>query len=210
MSSTALLVALALQWVFMLALGIAVLALVRQVGVLHARFGPPPGALMVSKGIKIGERSPEFTLRTIDARDISIGAPDPAGRSTLIMFVAPECPVCAQLLPALRSIGTQESAWLRLVFASDGDPEVQRRFWQEKGLGEHPYVLSHELGLTYQIGRLPYGVLIDPKGVMTAQGLCNSREHVESLFEAQRLGVSSIQDFLQREQQRANPETVNS
>jgi hypothetical protein len=34
---------------------------------------------------------------------------------------------------------------------------------------------------------------------MVAQGLCNNREHVESLFEAQRLGVNSIQDFLERD-----------
>jgi methylamine dehydrogenase accessory protein MauD len=206
--STAIYVALGLQWVFLIALGLVVLALVRQVGVLHARFGPPPGALMISKGIKIGERSPEFKLRTLDAREIFIGSADPAGRSTLVMFVAPECPVCAKLMPALKSIGAQEAAWLRLVFASDGELEPQRNFWREKGLAEYPYVLSHELGMTYQIGRLPYGVLIDAKGVMVAQGLCNSREHVESLFEAQRLGVGSIQDYLQREEQRAETDTA--
>jgi len=104
------------------------------------------------------------------------------------------------LLPALKSIGSQESKWLRLVFASDGEVATQQQFFNDKGLHEYPYVLSHELGLTYQIGRLPYGVLIDASGVMVAQGLCNSREHVESLFEAQRLGVGTIQDYLQREQ----------
>ena len=53
--------------------------------------------------------------------------------------------------------------------------------------------------MTYEIGKLPYGVLIDEQGVIAAQGLTNSREHVESLFEAKRLGVSSIQEFLERQ-----------
>jgi methylamine dehydrogenase accessory protein MauD len=164
---------------------------------------------MINKSIKIGERSPEFKLRTLDAQDISIGEVDLAGRSTLVMFVAPECPVCAKLLPALKSIGTQEAKHLRLVFASDGDVETQQKFWRAKGLSEFPYVLSQELGTTYQIGRLPYGVLIDANGVMVAHGLCNSREHVESLFEAQRHGVGSLQDYLQRQEQRAEIESVN-
>ena len=197
---TAILVALVLQWIFTIGLAVMMLALLRQLGVLQNRLGPAPGALMLTKGIKVGERSPEFRLPALDGREVVIGAAEPAGRSTLVMFVAPECPVCAKLLPALKSIGAQERASLRLVFASDGALEPQRKFWREKGLEEYPYVLSQELGTTYQIGRLPYGVLIDAKGVMVAQGLCNSREHVESLFEAQRLGVSSIQDYLQREQ----------
>jgi len=208
MMDTAIVVALVVQWLFMIALALVVFALVRQVGVLHHRLGPAAGALMISKGIKIGERSPEFKLRTLDGNDIVIGGVDPAARSTLVMFVAPDCPVCGKLLPALKSIGVQETSWLRLVFASDGDVEPQRKFWKEKGLVEFPYVLSQELGMTYQIGRLPYGVLIDAKGVMVAQGLCNTREHIESLFEAQRLGVGSIQDYLQREERRAETETA--
>ena len=110
--TTALVIAVVVQWVFIVGLALAVLALARQVGVLHTRFGTPPGALMINKTIKLGERSPEFKLRTIDGGEIEIGAADPAGRSTLVMFVAPECPVCAKLLPALKSIGAQESRWL--------------------------------------------------------------------------------------------------
>ena len=38
--------------------------------------------------------------------------------------------------------------------------------------------------MAYQISKLPYGVLIDSKGQVTAHGLINNREHIESLFEA--------------------------
>jgi len=40
-------------------------------------------------------------------------------------------------------------------------------------------------------------VIVSPDvgGVLRARGLVNSREHLESLFEAQRLGVASLQEY---------------
>ena len=60
------------------------------------------------------------------------------------------------------------------------------------------YVLSPTLGISYQVGKLPYAVLLDAAGVILAKGLVNTREHLESLFEARDRGVASIQDFLRR------------
>jgi methylamine dehydrogenase accessory protein MauD len=49
------------------------------------------------------------------------------------------------------------------------------------------------------VNRLPYAVLLDGAGVLRAKGLVNSREHLESLFEARERGVASLQDWLARE-----------
>ena len=54
----------------------------------------------------------------------------------------------------------------------------------EHDLHDYPYLLSAEIGLAYQISKLPYGVLIAPDGTVAAHGLINNREHIESLFEA--------------------------
>jgi len=59
------------------------------------------------------------------------------------------------------------------------------------------YVVSAPLGISYQVSRLPFAVLIDAAGVLRARGIINSREHLESLFEAKRLGVASLQDYLE-------------
>ena len=45
---------------------------------------------------------------------------------------------------------------------------------------------------------LPYGVLTDENGVISSLGIVNSREHLESLFEARKLGVGSIQEYLEQ------------
>jgi methylamine dehydrogenase accessory protein MauD len=65
-------------------------------------------------------------------------------------------------------------------------------------LAERVYVLSRELGLAYQVDKLPHGVLIDADGVLRAKGLVNTREHVDSLFEAMERGVGSVQEYLRQ------------
>lgn len=204
--NTSLIVILVLQWILMLGLAVVLLGVVRQIGVLHQRLAPA-GALTMSHGVKAGERAPELRLQTLDGEGLVLGGEDPQGRSTLIAFVAPDCPVCAALIPAIKAMARQEAAWLRVVFASDGDAPQHVPFRRQKGLTEYPYVVSMELGLTYQVGKLPYAVLLDEKGTLVAQGLANSREHLESLFEAKRLHVASIQEYLDRESRGQSMET---
>ena len=92
-----------------------------------------------------------------------------------------------------------EQQWLRLVLASDGARDEHDAFVRTHGLADKVYVLSTELGLRYQVPKLPYAVLIDADGVLRAKGLVNTREHVESLFEAMRHGVGPVQEYLRRE-----------
>jgi len=108
------------------------------------------------------------------------------------------------------SIARQESSWLRVVFASDGKTSDHATFRRDKGLDAFPYVISRELGLAFQVAKLPYGVLLDENGVLVAQGLTNNREHVESLFEARRLKSATLQDFLARGESEAASEALSS
>jgi methylamine dehydrogenase accessory protein MauD len=191
---TALAISNVLLWIAVLALLLVVLALVRQLGVLHERIAPA-GALMLNRGLTVGERAPMIDVEDLEGRPLRLGAPREDGRSTLLVFVSPTCPVCKSLLPAIKSGRKDEKDWLDVVLASDGDLAEQRRFASEQGLDGVPYVVSTPLGLGYQVNRLPFAALVDAAGVLRARGLVNSREHLESLFEAQRLGVASLQEY---------------
>ena len=79
------------------------------------------------------------------------------------------------------------------------DKEVQSKEVHRVALAERSYVLSSELGLAYQVGKLPHAALIDAAGILRARGLVNTREHVESLFEALAHGVGSVQEYVQRQ-----------
>jgi len=84
---------------------------------------------------------------------------------------------------------------MELVLASDGEEAKHQSFIEKEDLTQFPYVLSTELGMAYEIGKLPYGVLLDESGKLVSHGLINTREHLESLLEAERLGVPTVQTY---------------
>ena len=143
----------------------------------------------------MGEPAPALEVAALDGRALKVGMARDDGRSTLLLFVSPTCPVCKTLLPAVKSSGRDERSWMDVILASDGDLAAQREFVSAQGLEGVPYVVSAALGLAYQVSRLPFAALLDERGVLRARGLVNSREHLESLFEAKRLGVASLQEY---------------
>jgi len=191
---TALAISNVVLWLVVICLVLVLLALTRQLGVLHERIAPA-GALMINRGPAIGDVVPALEVVDLAGRELRIGAARADGRSTLILFVSPTCPVCKALLPVVTSSRQQERDWLEVVLASDGEPAEHRQFVQQHQLQDCSYVLSPALGLSFQVNRLPFAALIDQAGILRARGLVNSREHLESLFEAQRLGVASLQEY---------------
>ena len=194
----ALIVSNVLLWIAVLALSGLVLALLRQIGVLHERVAPA-GALAVQGGPAPGEPAPALAAEDWNGAPLQIGASDPEGRSTLLFFVSPTCPVCKELLPVVDSVAAAEAAGTRVVIASDGLREEHEAFVRVHDLAARRYVLSTELGVAYRVARLPWAVLIDAQGVVVAAGLVNTREHLESLFEAGRRGVATVQQFAARQ-----------
>jgi methylamine dehydrogenase accessory protein MauD len=185
-----------LLWVAVVILGVLVAALARQVGILHERIAPA-GALTLHQSVNVGDTPTSLELRTVGGPSLTIGGRRD-GRSQLVFFAAPDCPVCKSLLPVLLSASKAEADWLEVVLAGDGDERAYRAMASEHGLGGIPLVLSEALGRSFGVAKLPYGVLLDEQGKVASLGLINSREHLESLFEAKERGVASIQDFLAR------------
>ena len=49
--------------------------------------------------------------------------------------------------------------------------------------------------MAFKVAKLPFAVLIDGAGAIRAKGLVNTREQLESLFNAAELGRPSIQSL---------------
>lgn len=194
----ALLISQVALWVLLLIVAALQFALLRQIGVIHERIAPM-GALTLDKGPKEGESAPVFDLLDLKKRRVKLGGESAAGKSTLIFFLSPTCPVCKKMLPILKSSARSEARRLEIILASDGDAPEHERFVAAQNLTDFPYVLSQELGMTYRVGKLPYAVLIDEAGVVRAKGLINTREHLESLIQAKEMGVASIQEYLHKQ-----------
>lgn len=186
-------VSVVLLWAAVIALGVLLWALSRQVGVLFERVAPM-GALVTDAGPEVGAASPSFSLRGIQSEPVVIGGA--SATPTLIFFLAPTCPVCKKLIPVLKALARDEKQRLAIVLASDGEQAEHLRFVREQGLEALPYVLSTELGMSYRVSRLPYAVLLDAQGTVASKGLVNSREQLDSLLNAHDMGTPTIQHYL--------------
>ena len=184
-------------WIGFLVMVVINLALARQIGVLYERIAPA-GALMLNKTLRPGGAAPQLAVQDIDGGALQIGAAAEDGRSRLLFFISPDCPVCGSLVPVLKSAAAAEADWLEVILASDGEDQDHRGYLRARGLERFPYVISELLGKTYGVSKLPYAVLIDEKGLIASMGIINSREQLESLFEAKERKVASIQDYMQQ------------
>ena len=102
-------------------------------------------------------------------------------------------------MPVLNSSQNAESKWLDIILTSDGKVEEHKKLVAKEKLEQFPYIVSEEFGRELQIGKLPYVVLANSEGQIRAHGLVNSREHIESIFEAHERGVESIQEYLEQQ-----------
>ena len=184
-----------LLWAGFLVLLVIVLALLRQVGVLFERVAPA-GALAVGSSLAAGDAAPVRRLVALSGGTVELGSPRSDGLPTLLLFVAPSCPVCEHLLPIAKAMARER---VRVIYASAGeDVQAHEKFVATHGLPRGAYVVSNELGMAFGAAKLPFAALIGAGGRVPALGLVNTREHLESLFEAARTGVVSVQDFMAR------------
>jgi len=185
-------------WILVIGLSLLVFALTRQVGVLFERVAPA-GALMINKTLEVGAKAPQVEVQDINSgKNLIAGQPE-AGRSQLVFFMSPDCPVCKSLLPMLESAKTAEAEWMDLIYASDGELTAHKNYIEAQNLGKATYVSSKSLGIQYGVAKLPFAVLIDRQGNIASHGLVNSREHIESLFESMERGIPSIQAYFKNE-----------
>lgn len=190
---TLLIVSQIFSWIVILGLGLALLALARQIGVLHMRVAPA-GALVTGKGPAVGEPAPVMEAATLDGAMLAIGKA--SARKQLLLFVSPHCPLCKDLIPMAKNFARTEK--LDIVFVGDDDEAEQRAMIARLQMEDLPFVNSSVIGRAYHVDRLPHAVLIGEDGRLLSKGLVNSREHLESLITAHEMGVVSVQDYLKQ------------
>ena len=144
-----------MQWLLLLALTVVVIALARQIGVLHLRLSPV-GALEVDdEGPALGSAPEPRVARTASGNDVLVGGP---GSRRLVTFVSPTCPICEQLAPSF--------------------PVAARAHGLEPQVVQDP-----ELELAFDVPGVPFVVVLDELGVARAKGTVNTLEQLDGLID---------------------------
>jgi methylamine dehydrogenase accessory protein MauD len=179
-------------WVAIAGLLAVLVVLARQVAGINARVAPA-GALSVNALLSVGETAPRLVVKSLEGKTIPVGAGE---RSQLLLFLAPDCPISRSITPVLATL-TRSEPWLDVLLVSDGEDQAEHRtFADSADLAGLDYALSEPLGRAYGVSKVPYAILIDEQAKIAAMGIVNSREHLESLFEAKERGIASIQAFM--------------
>lgn len=186
-------ISLWLLWGVVIVLALTVLALARQVGVLHERVAPA-GALLSGAGPGVGEASPRLEVHALAGNAITVGGRLAAGRALLMLFVSHTCPICKKLIPVAQDFTKTER--LEVLYVGDGELVEQNQLIAKFAIDSRRFVNGPEIGLAYRVDKLPYAVLLDEEGLISAKGLVNSREHLESLIIAKESGFATLQSYL--------------
>ena len=100
-----------LLWIAVVVLGFTVIALLRQIGVLHTRIAP--------MGVHFAGEGPERNTRAPDADVFDYGT----SPYTLIAFTSPTCEICEKLTPALRRLAeSYDEVQLRVISSETHQP----------------------------------------------------------------------------------------
>ncbi|MFC8181300.1 redoxin domain-containing protein [Rhodococcus sp. NPDC057297] len=168
-----------------------ILGLAREIGRVQVRLGPL-GARMMDTGPKIEQVGPTFHgLKDHVGRTVSVAGH--RDRPQLLLFTAPGCSTCKSLLPGMKAMAKGESD-VDIVVISDGTPEEHAEFLAGADIGsEMSYVDGRDVGIAYQVGTTPFGIMLDEHGKIKAKGLCNHMAQVESLLNALESGTPSLQ-----------------
>ena len=116
-----------LLWLAVLGLSVMVVALLRQVGVLHTRLRP--------LGVHFAGEGPERLVPAPPVPGVDFGA----HAMTLLAFSSPTCEVCRELLPSLRVLERQYRD-LALVEVELGAPT--QPVFSAFGVRSTPYVVT--------------------------------------------------------------------
>jgi methylamine dehydrogenase accessory protein MauD len=172
-------------WILTMVMALAIVALFRQLGLLHLRFGPR-GALAGDEGPPLRAEAPRLIATDIAGGHYTVGEP---GIRTTLVFVSPKCSVCELVLPAIKPIYRKLPEGSQLLVISDGDVQSTEEYAAR--LRGVPVIASPAIAEAYGVSATPFGVHVDARGLIADKGIINSLEQIESLVEASNVELES-------------------
>lgn len=162
-----------LLWVAVVAQGVLIFALMRQVGSILLRVGPGT-VLDGGVGPRIGDVAP-WRPEGLSAHVRN------SGPSTLMAFVSSSCGACDDIVPALNGIARSYADSVSVLALGRESPSELEQ-WKRTRRLKIPAVSAPEAFSEYGIHGTPYVFILDRDGLVAARGGVNHVEHLEALL----------------------------
>src|SRR5690348_14597750 len=164
-------------WLLVLGLGLLVLLLYRQLGIMY--LGSAEG---VSRdGLERGKSAPDFSLTD------QYGNPQRLanfrGKPSVLLFGSPHCSPCRILLPQMNEWAKAHPE-VGVVWLNAASPEESLKFVSDTGaeIPVAPYAPQDNLMDKYRVRVTPFMFFVDENGVIRAKGLVNTKAGVDLYY----------------------------
>jgi methylamine dehydrogenase accessory protein MauD len=171
-------------WCVQISTIVVVVALARQVGLLHLRLRPL-GAGRTEDGPPIGARFDLSAAASLGGGQIPVVVP---GYLSLITFVNPGCSTCSPTLDAVKRLRAVERD-VRFIVAVDGEERQGIKYVQSYGLMN--VIDPGSIGILDSRSR-PFVVVLRHDGTVLASGVPNTLEQLEVLLAEARHMTSAV------------------
>jgi hypothetical protein len=151
---------------------VSVVALIRQVGVLHLRIQPIPGMTGAGGPAYGSELQLPTTLGELARRDAA---------RFLVGFVSPTCGVCGPVTAALGRIAKSAEGDTAVVLIIDASEQEASEYVHTKGVGFLPYI-ADGASLSANVPGSPWAVVADRSGKVIVSGGVNTLDNVEEML----------------------------
>lgn len=164
-------------WLLVLGLGLLVLLLYRQLGIMY--LGSAEG---VSRdGLERGKPAPDFSLTD------QYGNPQRLanfrGKPSVLLFGSPHCSPCRILLPQMNEWAKAHPE-VGVVWLNAASPEESLKFVSDTGaeIPVAPYAPQENLMDKYRVRVTPFMFFLDENGVIRAKGLVNTKSGLDLYY----------------------------
>jgi hypothetical protein len=150
---------------------IAVVALIRQVGILHLRIKPVAGLTGAGGPERGATLELPATLPELAQRD---------AQRFLVGFVSPTCAICGSLMTAFVHIARSAGPDTAVVLVIDASEPAAREYVRAKG-ATLPYLADSSV-FAANVPGAPWAVVTDGSGTVIVAGGVNTLDNVEEML----------------------------
>lgn len=151
---------------------VAVVALIRQVGVLHLRIQPVAGVT--------GAGGPDYGADIRLPGTLAELAGRPAARF-LVGFVSPGCRVCGPVTSALGRVARSADARTGVLLVVDSSQAEADEYVRGKGVSFLPYI-ADAAAFAGNVPGAPWAVVTDASGKVIVSGGVNTLDNLEEML----------------------------
>jgi hypothetical protein len=151
---------------------VAVVALIRQVGILHLRIQPVAGVTGVGGPAYGSQLSLPATISELARRQ---------AERFLVAFVSPTCGICGPLTTSFGRLAKSAGTDTGVLLVVDAGEQDARKYIHAKGVGFLPYI-ADKASFNDNVPGSPWVVVTDGSGKVIVSGGVNTLDNVEEML----------------------------